>query len=63
LAAQINAAPGIVACIFGDGACGAGALHETLNIAALWKLPLLLVCDNNHHSPASSGLGLGCPYF
>lgn len=37
----------IVAVIFGDGACGAGALHETMNIAALWRLPLLLVCDNN----------------
>ena len=40
----------IVACLFGDGACGAGALHETLNVAALWKLPLLLVCDNNQYS-------------
>ena len=40
----------IVVCIFGDGACGAGALHETLNIAALWRLPLLLVCDNNQLS-------------
>ena len=39
-----------MACLFGDGACGAGALHETLNIAALWKLPLLLVCDNNQLS-------------
>jgi len=40
----------LVACMFGDGACGAGALHETLNIAAIWKLPLLLVCDNNRYS-------------
>ena len=40
----------IVACIFGDGACGSGALHETLNIAALWKLPLVFVCDNNQYS-------------
>ncbi len=39
--------PGIVACVFGDGACGSGALHETMNLAALWKLPLLLVCDDN----------------
>ena len=37
-------------CIFGDGACGAGALHETLNLAAVWKLPLLLVCNNNQYS-------------
>lgn len=47
LAAQAEGEGRIVACVFGDGACGAGALHETLNIAALWKLPLLLVCDDN----------------
>jgi pyruvate dehydrogenase E1 component alpha subunit len=40
----------IAVCLFGDGACGAGALHETMNIAALWRLPLLLVCDNNLYS-------------
>ena len=50
LAAQLQGRAIIVACLFGDGACGAGALHETLNIAALWKLPLLLVCDNNQYS-------------
>jgi pyruvate dehydrogenase E1 component alpha subunit len=50
LAAQLQAARGIVACVFGDGACGSGALHETLNFAAIWKLPLLLVCDNNQYS-------------
>ncbi|MEO8487358.1 MAG: thiamine pyrophosphate-dependent dehydrogenase E1 component subunit alpha [Betaproteobacteria bacterium] len=47
LAMQVERRPGIVVCIFGDGACGAGALHETLNLAALWKLPLLFACDNN----------------
>jgi len=50
LAAQQQRRPIVVACMFGDGACGSGALHETLNIAALWKLPLLLVCDNNQYS-------------
>jgi pyruvate dehydrogenase E1 component alpha subunit len=47
LAAQLDGERGVVVCIFGDGACGAGALHETMNIAALWRLPLLFVCDNN----------------
>lgn len=47
LALQAEARGRIAVCIFGDGACGAGALHETLNIAALWHLPLVLVCDNN----------------
>jgi TPP-dependent pyruvate/acetoin dehydrogenase alpha subunit len=53
LAFQVERRPGVVACVFGDGACGSGALHETLNIAALWKLPLLLVCDNNQMSVAT----------
>jgi pyruvate dehydrogenase E1 component alpha subunit len=59
LAAQLAGRGGIVACIFGDGACGSGALHETLNLAALWKLPLLLVCDDNGWSistPRSAAL-------
>jgi pyruvate dehydrogenase E1 component alpha subunit len=50
LAMQLGRSPAVVACLFGDGACGAGALHETLNIAALWKLPLFLVCCNNQYS-------------
>ncbi len=53
LSRQLAAAPGIVVVLFGDGACGAGALHETLNIAAIWKLPLLFVCNNNQLSVAT----------
>lgn len=53
LARQMAGAPGIVAVLFGDGACGAGALHETLNIAAIWRLPLLFVCNNNQISVAT----------
>ncbi len=50
LAMQARRHPGVVVCMFGDGACGSGALHETLNLAALWRLPLVLVCDNNGYS-------------
>lgn len=50
LARQLDGKGDIVAVLFGDGACGAGVLHETLNIAALWKLPLLFVCSNNQLS-------------
>lgn len=49
----------MTACLFGDGACGAGVLYETLNIAALWRLPILFVCDNNGYAistPASKGV-------
>jgi TPP-dependent pyruvate/acetoin dehydrogenase alpha subunit len=44
----------IVAVLFGDGASGAGVLHETLNIAANWKLPLLFVCNNNQLSVSTA---------
>ncbi len=37
----------LVVCFFGDGAVNTGAFHEGLNLAALWKVPLLLVCENN----------------
>lgn len=38
---------GIVACFFGDGAACEGLFHESLNLAVMWKLPLLYVCENN----------------
>ena len=47
LARQQSREPGVVAVLFGDGACGSGALHESLNLAALWRLPLLFVCNDN----------------
>jgi pyruvate dehydrogenase E1 component alpha subunit len=40
--------PGAVtACFFGEGAVGEGAFHESLNLAGLWQLPVLFVCENN----------------
>lgn len=37
----------VTACFFGDGAVAEGEFHESLNLAALWKLPVLFVCENN----------------
>ncbi|AGC63378.1 pyruvate dehydrogenase E1 component [Mycobacterium liflandii 128FXT] len=37
----------VTACYFGDGAVAEGAFHESLNMAALWKLPVLFLCENN----------------
>jgi len=41
--------PEAVICFFGDGAVNQGTFHEALNMAALWKLPILFVCENNHY--------------
>lgn len=37
----------VTACFFGEGAVAEGAFHESLNLAALWRLPVLFVCENN----------------
>jgi pyruvate dehydrogenase E1 component alpha subunit len=37
----------VTACFFGEGAVAEGEFHETLNLAALWKLPVLFICENN----------------
>jgi TPP-dependent pyruvate/acetoin dehydrogenase alpha subunit len=39
--------PRVTACFFGDGAVAEGVFHESLNLAALWKLPVLFLCENN----------------
>jgi TPP-dependent pyruvate/acetoin dehydrogenase alpha subunit len=46
-AAQAQGKQYISVVFFGDGATGAGSFHETLNLAALWRLPVLFVCENN----------------
>lgn len=40
----------ITACFFGDGAVAEGEFHESLNLAALWHLPILFVCENNRYA-------------
>jgi TPP-dependent pyruvate/acetoin dehydrogenase alpha subunit len=39
--------PHVTVCFFGDGAVAEGEFHESLNLAALWKLPVLFLCENN----------------
>ena len=47
IAAQLEKKGSIAAVFFGDGACNEGEFHEALNLAGIWKLPLLFVCENN----------------
>jgi pyruvate dehydrogenase E1 component alpha subunit len=47
LADRMQKVARISACVFGEGAVAEGEFHETLNMAALWRLPLIFVCENN----------------
>ena len=47
LADQMQKKPSVTCCFFGDGAVAEGEFHECMNLAALWRLPLLFVCENN----------------
>lgn len=47
LAFKMEQKPQVVACFFGDGAIAEGAFHEGVNMAAIWNLPVIFVCENN----------------
>ena len=62
LAAQLEGKGRVAVSFFGDGASAAGPFHESINIAATWKLPMLYVCENNLYAAttaAADTLALG----
>jgi len=44
----------VTVCIFGDGAVAEGEFHESLNLASLWNLPILFICENNRYAMGTS---------
>ena len=52
-AAKLRAAGDVVVAFFGDGAVAQGMFHEAVNLAAVWDLPVVFLCENNHYSEFS----------
>ncbi len=64
LAFQLQGRGAAALALFGDGAASQGVFHETLNLATLWRLPLVLVCENNGYAmstPSVRGVVGGSP--
>ena len=54
LAYHLRGEDHVVACFFGDGAVNEGAFHEAVNLAAIWRLPVVFICENNKYGMSFS---------
>ena len=54
LSAKIRGTDQVCVCFFGDGSTNQGTFHESLNMASIWKLPVIFVCENNHYGISMS---------
>ena len=59
LADKMLGRPRLTCCVFGDGAVAEGEFHESMNLAALWQLPVLFLCENNLYA---MGTALACEH-
>ena len=59
LAFKMQKKDNVIVCFFGDGATNEGSFHESMNAAAIWKLPVIYVCENNLYS-ATTSIALTC---
>lgn len=54
LSAQLRGEANIAVAFFGEGALGQGTLHESLNLASIWKLPVIFVCEDNQYAVSTA---------
>jgi len=54
LAARLRKSDVVVTIFFGDGGANQGTVHESMNLAAIWNLPVVFLCENNHYALSTS---------